>query len=459
MSHLKKFQRIIKGAVVMTDSLIYLLSFLLTFYLKYGSEHFVANFLVFQSALPFILFAFISLNHFSDIYVLHNKNFKDIFSLTLILQFLLVIFLFFLTFFGREEVWTRSILYTHFLVSTILLLIWRSMVVEVYLKYTGESRVMIIGPKKQCREVIRQLKSSKKSQYVIVTVAVDHYLHNIQKYIDEIDVFYLLELEDLEEEQKLFSYLTAKKKRILSSTDFGSVSKTSYFSMQIDKKSGLEVSKHKISSKQENLKRLIDIIFSFLLIVLTAPVMLVAAILIKMTSKGPVFYKQIRITKDQKEFKIIKFRSMRVDSEDISGPVFSKPNDPRVTKVGKYLRSLRIDELPQLLNVLKGEMSLVGPRPERPFFVEKFKQQNSYYSLRHNVRAGMTGYAQVYSKYGTAVNGKLKFDLMYINNYSLQLDFQILLQTAKMILDTLLSLGMKKSTLLNKLNKELKSFH
>ena len=173
--------------------------------------------------------------------------------------------------------------------------------------------------------------------------------------------------------------------------------------------------------------------------------MAVAAILVKQSSEGPILYKQTRITKDGKEFEILKFRSMGITAEKESGPVLATSNDMRVTPVGKYLRSLRIDELPQLFNVLKGDMSIVGPRPERPFFVDQFKEENPHYYLRHNVRAGITGYAQVYGKYASDFNSKLNFDLIYIKEYSLILDLKIMLQTVKILFDKVSSRGLDET--------------
>jgi exopolysaccharide biosynthesis polyprenyl glycosylphosphotransferase len=201
-----------------------------------------------------------------------------------------------------------------------------------------------------------------------------------------------------------------------------------------------------ISPEDDLLKRAGDILISVILLILASPIMLVTALLIKATSKGPVFYKQTRITLDQREFSILKFRTMSATAEKDSGPVLAQANDSRVTTVGKYLRSLRIDELPQLINVLRGDMSLVGPRPERPFFVEQFKEENPYYELRHNVRAGITGYAQVYGKYSTDFQAKLKFDLVYIKNYSLLFDIQILLQTIKILFDKVSSKGVDEAS-------------
>lgn len=216
--------------------------------------------------------------------------------------------------------------------------------------------------------------------------------------------------------------------------------------MTIEDESILELSMFHISPEDDLLKRAGDILISVMLLILASPIMLVTALLIKATSKGPVFYKQTRITLDQREFSILKFRTMSATAEKESGPVLAQANDSRVTTVGKYLRSLRIDELPQLINVLRGDMSLVGPRPERPFFVEQFKEENPYYELRHNVRAGITGYAQVYGKYSTDFQAKLKFDLVYIKNYSLLFDIQILLQTIKILFDKVSSKGVDEAS-------------
>jgi lipopolysaccharide/colanic/teichoic acid biosynthesis glycosyltransferase len=141
---------------------------------------------------------------------------------------------------------------------------------------------------------------------------------------------------------------------------------------------------------------------------------------------------------------------MSATAEKESGPVLATSNDSRVTSLGKYLRSLRIDELPQLINVLIGDMSVVGPRPERPFFVEQFMEQNPSYYLRHNVRAGITGYAQVYGKYATDFNSKLNFDLLYIKKYTLLLDVKIMLQTIKILFDKISSAGLDEEESQNK---------
>jgi len=154
------------------------------------------------------------------------------------------------------------------------------------------------------------------------------------------------------------------------------------------------------------------------------------ALAVKLDSPGPVFYSQIRVGLDEKPFPMLKFRSMRVDAEETTGPVWATKDDPRRTRVGAILRRLSLDELPQLINVLLGEMSLVGPRPERPVFVEQFKQVVPRYMDRHKEKAGMTGWAQVNGLRGdTSIVERTKYDLYYIENWSLFFDIKILLRT------------------------------
>ena len=179
-------------------------------------------------------------------------------------------------------------------------------------------------------------------------------------------------------------------------------------------------------------KRIMDIVISFIALVITSPLFLIISILIKLTSKGPVFYNQERVGMDGKPFMMHKFRTMVPDAEKETGPVMAKPDDPRLTKFGKFLRKFSLDELPQLFNVLKGEMSLVGPRPERPYFVKKFREHIPQYMLRHKVKSGITGWAQVHGlRQNTPFDKRVEYDLYYIENWSLILDLKILWMTLK----------------------------
>ncbi|MBC7324452.1 MAG: sugar transferase, partial [Moorella sp. (in: Bacteria)] len=162
--------------------------------------------------------------------------------------------------------------------------------------------------------------------------------------------------------------------------------------------------------------------------------MLLIAVGIRMTSPGPVFYVQERAGLGGKPFKLIKFRTMVDGAEDATGPVLATENDTRVTRIGRILRATRLDELPQFLNVLKGDMSIVGPRPERPFFVNQFREALPAYKHRLRVKPGITGLAQVEGKYDTEPEDKLRYDLYYIRNYSLLLDLQLIIQTLRVML-------------------------
>ena len=184
-------------------------------------------------------------------------------------------------------------------------------------------------------------------------------------------------------------------------------------------------------------------VYSFLLacigFVLVSPIMLLVAFAVRVTSRGPVLFRQTRVGLNGKPFTIYKFRSMRVDAEAETGAVWAVKNDPRVTAIGKYLRILRLDELPQLLNVIRGEMSIVGPRPERPEFVQTLSEVIPFYRQRHSVKPGITGWAQINYKYGETIEDaivKLEFDLYYIKNLSLSLDMYIIFHTMKAMLVT-----------------------
>jgi exopolysaccharide biosynthesis polyprenyl glycosylphosphotransferase len=181
----------------------------------------------------------------------------------------------------------------------------------------------------------------------------------------------------------------------------------------------------------QRIKRVVDIVFSCLLIVVSTPIVLVCGLLIKLTSKGPILYRQKRVGLEGKNFTILKLRTMREDAEQ-GGPQWAEKGDSRITSVGRFLRDSRLDEIPQCWNVLAGDMSFVGPRPERPEFTKELTEQIPFYDLRHLVKPGITGWAQVIFPYGASVEDskkKLQYELFYIKNQSLLLDMNIVLRT------------------------------
>ena len=217
----------------------------------------------------------------------------------------------------------------------------------------------------------------------------------------------------------------------------------------LSKNDGLQI-------EQKIVKRLLDIAISATGLLISSPLFLLIAISIKCTDRGPVFYKQKRLTQGGKEFKIYKFRTMIQDAEKGGKAVLARDEDDRILPVGKILRRLRLDELPQLWNILKGDMSMVGPRPERPELMAEIVEEIPEFVYRLKVKAGLTGYAQVYGKYNTTPYDKLKLDMLYIENYSFWLDIKILLMTFKVILQKENSEGIDENQI-TALKREIES--
>lgn len=189
-----------------------------------------------------------------------------------------------------------------------------------------------------------------------------------------------------------------------------------------------------VNQGREQIKRGLDLILASACLVVALPLIVIIAIVIKLDSRGPIFYQQERVSKLGKHFMLFKFRTMIRDAETNTGPILATANDSRITRIGRLLRVVRLDEIPQLFNVLKGDMSLVGPRPERPFFVEQYETMIPEYKYRHLTNPGITGLAQVFGKYSTSPEDKLRYDLLYINGFSPFFDLKIMLQTIKILL-------------------------
>lgn len=438
------FTNLHKIILIFLDVLVYNGAMYLSFALRYQFNIPMFNYSAYLSSRPYIFVGFVILNILFGMYVFYNKQRSDFFYLTLIVQIFSTMLIMSLTFFGRWFTFPRSVILISLLVSTIVLYIWRAIVYHFYIHYNGNKRVMVVGSYQRCRDAIANIENSKNERYCVTIAAVDHFYQNILNHQDQVDIIYLADTIDHEEKIRIYEFCVRENKKMFLNTGFENLVLVNPNIMSIDDESIIEASKFEIVDENRFFKRMMDIIGSLMILIPASPIMVVTALLIKIDSKGPVFYRQTRITKGQREFDMLKFRSMSATAEKESGPVLAQANDSRVTRVGKYIRSLRIDELPQLLNVLKGDMSLVGPRPERPFFVDQFKKENPYYYLRHNVQAGITGYAQVYGKYASDYNAKLNFDLLYIKTYSLVFDVKILLQTIKILFDKVSSQGLEE---------------
>ena len=439
-----EWNTLLRLAVVIVSSLIALGSMYLSFYLRFAGNIPYRNYSAFQANYLWIVVGFIVINFLFGTYVFYNKNLLDLFYFTMLSELALTCYIMVLIYARSRLTFPRSVLLINFVLGTFILFIYNGIVYMIYQKVRGHKRVMIVGENERVLEAVRNFDAMKNQRHQVTHVILSNYLSNIKAYASEVDIVYMTGQIDEAVRTKVYEYLMQESKKLFLSSEFEQLMMLNANVMNFDDESVLEISNFEINPEEAVLKRAFDVIVSVALLIVTSPIMLITAILIKLDSPGPIFYKQERITKGGRHFNILKFRSMSATAERESGPVLATKDDARITRVGRFIRSTRIDELPQLINVLKGDMSLVGPRPERPFFVKQYAEQNPYYTLRHNVQAGITGYAQVYGKYSSDFNRKLNFDLLYIKNYSLAFDFKLLFRTTKILFDKVSSRGFEE---------------
>lgn len=436
-----EWKSLIKFGAVIGGALVSLLSIYLSFFIKFKGNIPIRNFLAFQNSYLWIFLGFIVINILFGTYIFYSKTKLDILYFTILSQIFLTIYLSALTYVGNWLTFPRSVVFLNLFVGIVLVYAYNYAVYIIYHKMRGQKRILVVGAPERALEAVHNFDLMNSPRHKVTHVVLSQYYQNVVKWAEFVDIVYLTGYIEESERLKIYQYLMRQNKSLFISTEFENLMMVNPNIMNFEDESIIEVSRFKIQLEDAFFKRLFDFVVALMLVVITSPIMIITAIAIKLDSPGPIFYKQERVTLNHKHFNILKFRSMSATAEDESGPVLATSNDSRVTKVGKIIRSTRIDELPQLLNVLFGQMSLVGPRPERPFFVEQFEKQNPYYALRHHVRAGITGYAQVYGKYSTDFNSKLNFDLLYIKNYSLAFDFKLLFQTIKILFDKVSARG------------------
>ncbi|HEM6081983.1 TPA: sugar transferase [Streptococcus suis] len=392
--------------------------------------------------LPWIIIFYIFLSRAFDTHIYYNRTIKgDILNSFFVQLFFLgglsMVSLPFLGSFPFSVVSFIHILTLGTFLSSLVHLI----IFKIYESKVNRKRLLIVGKEAEVLAAWKNFQASSEPLHKVTHLVVNNYLESIRKVVDEIDAVYIAGDIDSGTRLAIYDYLISQDKILFLTTNVENSLAINAQLFNVSDESMIQLSPYCLSVGQGFVKRTLDFLMAGLLLLLSSPIFVLTAILIKLESPGPIFYRQDRVTKGNRVFSILKFRSMREDAEQNSGPVLARANDNRVTRIGKFIRRTRIDELPQLINVLKGDMSMVGPRPERPFFVEQFIQENNYYSLRHNVPAGITGYAQVYGKYTSDFQSKLKFDLLYIKQYSILLDVKLLLKTFVILLDKTSSRG------------------
>lgn len=317
------------------------------------------------------------------------------------------------------------------LVDLVVVIIWGLISQKIYFTIYPPRKMVLIYGKYNPRHLIQKISTRKDKYSISRVMSINEDIEDIK---EQIMLYRCALLMDIPSEirNKLLKFCFENDIRCYTVPKISDIMIKSSTDIHLFDTALLLFRNKGLTIEQQITKRVFDIVASLVAIVLTSPIMLLIAIGIKAYDGGPVIFTQDRLTKDGAVFKVKKFRSMRVDQENAQSHLTRK-NDDRVTPIGKFIRAIHFDELPQLFNILKGEMSFVGPRPERPDIAEKYAQVIPEFPYRLKVKAGLTGFAQVYGKYNTTPYDKLKLDMTYIENYSLRLDFKLMLMTLKIL--------------------------
>ena len=417
------------------DILLFLLALIISLLIGFGKDFnshvFLRHLFPFSMLLLFWLF-FFSIEGGYDLYALKN-NLSLIGKVVFLFIFVIVSSSLFFYFFKNFQITPKQNLINFSLIFCLFIFSWRKLALSLYSKHF-QYKIVIWGVNQCSKKLANQLIKNPQLGWRFEGFVNQKDLKKIIKSGDKIDINLLVLAEKFKidkEKENLFFDLISHKVDILNLDEVYEIIfqripvEFINYSWFIN---NLKEGKKEFFDKT---KRVLDIILASLILIATSFLWLLIAIAIKLEDKGPVFYKQKRVGRDKTVFYLIKFRSM-VPNAEKNGPLWAEKNDPRVTKVGKILRRTHLDELPQMINVLKGDISLVGPRPERPEFVEKLEKEIPYYHLRHIIKPGFTGWAQIKFRYARSVIDsleKFEYDLYYIKNRSFVLDIYILLKT------------------------------
>ncbi len=418
------------------DVAFILLGFLLAFEIRFGWDVTAARLAPLAQVAPYVVGAGLVLLWLFDLYTVANREASELVSGVMVWALALLVLTMALSFFLRAFAFPRSVLVIATALHTILLSAWRiSLQRMVSLFQSGKELLVVIGHGNQKHCLLLEKLGKLRPRYKISRVVnaaeaaklSAQALHSAEAVCLDSTIPWPLK-------EDIVRRCLAQDKEVLLIPDFYDIL---LHDAEVDKLDDLPVfrlDRLSLSRGQALVKRAFDLVVATVASVIALPLVPFIAIAVKLSSPGPVLYVQKRVGLGGRPFDLYKFRTMVANAEENTGPVLAAEDDPRITKVGRFLRATRLDELPQLINVIKGDMSFVGPRPERPMFVEQLSETIPEYGYRLKVRPGITGLAQVQGKYDTDPADKLRYDLYYIRNYSPLLDLQLLLQTARVIL-------------------------
>ena len=325
-----------------------------------------------------------------------------------------------------------------FMIATVLQLFisgaWTGICNSIYRKVFPPREMLLIHGERDIEDILRKFASRKDKYKIVKCIDIKEGMMRLEEEIEKGYGAVVLWDIPTEERNRLLKYCYSRFIRVYMMPKIPDVLIKGSDQLHLFDTPILLTREYALKIEQRVAKRLIDVVCALILLVIASPIMLITAIIIKCYDGGPVLYKQVRCTRGGKEFQIMKFRSMRVDAEKDGVARLAAKNDSRITPIGKFIRAVRIDELPQLFNILQGVMSFIGPRPERPEIIKQYVEEMPEFVFRMKVKAGLAGYAQVYGKYNTTPYDKLKLDLSYIENYSVWLDLKLMLLTLKILI-------------------------
>lgn len=421
--------------LALVDSLLLGLAFVSGFAVTLGWPPPTSNLQSFQIVLPFMTLAHASIYFGTGLYWSKRFRFADILRTVTIAEGLLFLSTLALSFWLRGFAFPRSVVLVGFSVHYGLAMGWRMTLWAIQQRRTKPQRVVIVARTQEAVGIVQKFLCEPPGWFDLQCAVEPEEILNLgERALQPIDILVIGPSVPLEQRARLLRSALRAGTAVQVIPDLGDVLMVGALPNQIDDIPTLEVRPLAFTPGQQVAKRVFDLVIALAMFLVAMPVMLFVALAIRLSSPGPIFYGQVREGRNGRAFTMHKFRTMVVDAERSTGPVLASAADPRVTSIGRFLRARRLDELPQLWNVIRGDMSLVGPRPERPEFTAQFATELPDYRFREVVAPGLTGLAQVMGKYATTAQDKLRFDLFYIRNYSVWLDLQILLLTARAVL-------------------------
>lgn len=429
-------RRFFKLLIALLDLIILYSGYVLGFLIMFGQDIPERNWDAFMLLAPWLGLAALIIFNFFDLYENTNRRSYDNFLYSILLSIgLLLIVMVAVSFWVRGFAMPRSVILIGSIIVTALMVLIRSLIWYVQLKLNGKKRVLIVASSMEHgKKMTEKVFEHVTGWFEIKGVVTADKKELIAELIPNIDVVLITPELPAEQKAEIMSYSSQYMKEVLIVPELYELFLMGAEAQQIDDILVFSVMPPSLSSGELLIKRVMDVVLSVLGLVIASPIMLLLLIIIPLDSKGSPIYSQERIGKNGKPYMIYKFRTMIKDAEKRTGPVLAAEQDPRITRIGKWIRPCRLDELPQLFNVLKGDMSLVGPRPERPHFIKKYQHEHPNYLYRVAVKPGITGLAQVKAKYSSTAEEKLRYDLMYIRNYTLLLDIKLLFQTLLVIM-------------------------